>query len=164
MLEQDQKGLALEEVHEQLAEAQCQAEESHDKYLRLAAEMENTRKRIERNAKAGALREKRGFLAHLLDITDDLERALAYADGSGQGLREGVELTMQNMLRLLASDGVEPLPVEPGQPFDPHEHEAVEMRTGGGEGEPVILEVVRTGYRHGDDLLRPAQVIVRPGE
>ena len=59
----------------QLAEAQRQAEESHDKYLRLAAEMENTRKRIERNVEARALREKRDLLARLLEITDDLERA-----------------------------------------------------------------------------------------
>ena len=164
MSEQEQKELMLEEVQGQLTEVQRQAEESHDKYLRLAAEMDNTRKRIERNAKARAMREKRDFLTRLLDITDDLERTLAYTDGAGQGLREGLELTMQNLLRLLASDGVEPLLVQPGQPFNPHHHDAVEMRAGGGGGEPVIVEVVRTGYRHGDNLLRPTQVIVRQGD
>lgn len=156
---EQQKELTLDEALQQLAEAQRQAAENYDKYLRLAAEADNTRKRIERDTAARALREKRAFLTRWLDIVDDLERALSYA-GAGQGLREGVALAVQNMRRALELEGVTPVTTEVGQPFDPYLHEAVAVQPGD-EPQPVIVEVTRTGYRHKDDLLRPAQVVVR---
>ncbi len=148
---------AGDELEEKLEEAQQEVVDYKDKYLRLQAEMANYRRRMERLYKEQAEEEKRRLLRQFLIIADNLERALAHAD-DGEGLRQGVELTHRELMRLLAQEGVEPMSPE-GQPFDPELHEAVAVVAADAEPNTVVRQVER-GYTHKGELLRPAKVWV----
>jgi len=129
--------------------------EYKDKYLRAAAEVENTRKRLERRYADQAEEEKKRLLRAFLAVADNLERALAH---SGDGLRDGVQLTYQELQRLLSLEGVEPLETI-GRPFDPYYHEAVDTMAGDDDQETVVGERQK-GYLYRGALLRPARVQV----
>ena len=132
-----------------------------DRALRLQAEMDNYRKRQQRLAQDSIDAERQRLLRRFLPLVDDLERALAAQPGDGRGLREGIHLTYQAAQQLLRLEGIEPVG-DQGQPFDPNWHEAVatvdHARAGVAAG--TIVEVVEPGYRQGDQLLRPAKVVV----
>ena len=130
--------------------------------LRLHAEMDNQRKRslreIEQARRFGAER----LLADLLQVADSLERGLQAAEQDGvtvETLKEGKALTLSQLSKLFASQGVEG--IDPmGQPFDPELHQAMAMQPSAEHPEGVVLQVVQKGYRLHDRLLRPAMVIV----
>jgi molecular chaperone GrpE len=132
-----------------------EAAEYKDKYLRTAAEVENTKKRLERRYAAQAEEEKKRLLRAFLTVADNLERALAH---SGDGLRDGVQLTHQELQRLLSLEGVEPLEAI-GHAFDPYYHEAVDTVVGDDDQEAVVGERQK-GYLYRGELLRPAKVEV----
>jgi molecular chaperone GrpE len=140
---------------------QAEGTDWRDRALRLQAEMDNYRKRQQRLAEDRIDAERRRLLRSFLPVVDDLERALAVPSGDGRGLREGIELTHRAALQLLQREGVEPVR-EQGRPFDPHWHEAVTTVDHGraGVAPDTIAEVLQPGYRLGDDLLRPARVVV----
>jgi len=143
-----------------------EAAEYKDKYLRAAAEVENTRKRLERRYSDQAEEEKKRLLRNFLTVADNLERALAHSDrppsipsdSQGGSLRDGVKLTYQELQRLLSQEGVELLEAI-GQPFDPYYHEAVGTIAGNHDQETVIGERQK-GYLYRGELLRPAKVEV----
>lgn len=141
-----------------------QAEESEDwrdQALRLQAEMDNFRKRQQRLAQDQIAAERQRLLGTFLQIVDDLERALEAPPGDGDGLRKGVQLTHRAALHLLQQEGVRQVPAE-RQTFDPNWHEAVAtVRPDDGRvAAHTIVRVVQPGYRLGEQLLRPARVIV----
>jgi molecular chaperone GrpE len=140
---------------EELEAIRQEAAEYKDKYLRAAAEVENTKKRLERRYADQAEEEKKRLLRAFLTVADNLERALAH---SGDGLRDGVQLTHQELQRLLSQEGVEPLETI-GQPFDPYYHEAVDTVVGDDDPETVVGEREK-GYLYRGELLRPAKVEV----
>jgi len=140
---------------EELSAISQEAAEYKDKYLRAAAEVENTKKRLERRYADQAEEEKKRLLRAFLAVADNLDRALAH---SGDGLRDGVQLTHQELQRLLNREGVEPLETI-GQPFDPYYHEAVGTVAGDADVETVAGERER-GYLYRGQLLRPAKVEV----
>jgi molecular chaperone GrpE len=130
-----------------------------DRYLRLAADFDNFRKRTAHEADRRAAAQKDAFILELLPVLDNLTRALAGATSSPEPLREGVQITLQQLRQLLQRHGVEP--EEPlGQPFDPHRHEALAVRADHGQPDHAVLEVSQHGYRRGGEVLRPARVIV----
>jgi len=126
-----------------------------DRALRLQAEAENFRKRIERRAKAQVQEARRDLLTRMLTVVDNLERVLSHADADDP-LYAGVQLTLDDLMNQLAVEGVRPIEAL-GQPFDPNLHEAI--ATDGSEGHTVV-GVSQTGYTFDGGLLRPAQVIV----
>lgn len=132
-----------------------------ERALRLEAEMDNFRKRQQQMAQITIAEERERLLRGLLQVADDLDRAIAAGNAAPEKLIEGLSLTRQTMTRLLTSEGVEHVPAD-GEPFDPNWHEAVGSRphqeTGKAAGE--IVQVVTPGYRLGERLLRPARVIV----
>jgi molecular chaperone GrpE len=132
-----------------------------DRALRLQAEMENYRKRQQRLAQDQIESEHHRLLRAFLGVVNDLERALEAPLGDGKGLRQGVQLTHRSALQLLEKEGVERIRAE-YQPFDPAWQEAVGTVTHGHAGaEPdTVVQVVEPGYRLGDQLLRPAKVVV----
>jgi molecular chaperone GrpE len=132
-----------------------EAAEYKDKYLRAAAEVENTKKRLERRYADQAEEEKKRLLRDFLAVADNLERALSH---SGDDLHDGVQLTYQELQRLLRLEGVEPLEAI-GQPFDPYYHEAVDTVVGDDDQETVVGERQK-GYLYRGQLLRPAKVEV----
>jgi len=153
-------------LEDELEAIQQEAAEYKDKYLRAAAEVENTRKRLERRYGDQAEEEKKRLLRAFLAVADNLERALAHSDYSPTdspasqrgGLSEGVQLTYQELQRLLGQEGVEPLEAI-GQPFDPYYHEAVGTVPGDDDAETVVGERQK-GYLYRGELLRPAKVEV----
>ena len=141
-------------------------EDWRSRALRLQADMENYRKRQQRNAQHEIEQERDRLLNAFLDIVDDLERAMATPDGSddwrgNDGLRRGVELTHRAAIKLLEKEGAFAIAAE-HQPFDPNWHEAVATipRNGWQVAPGTVVEVVEPGYRLGERLLRPAKVVV----
>jgi molecular chaperone GrpE len=147
------------ELEEELEAAQQEADDYKDKYLRAQAEMVNFKKRLERRYEEQVEEEKKYLLLKFLSVADNLERALNHADLNDDGLRDGIQLTYQELQHLLAQEGVEQIEPE-GQPFDPSYHEAVAIiPTSKSEADTVIAEVQK-GYLYRDQLLRPARVYV----
>ncbi|MFC1762397.1 nucleotide exchange factor GrpE [Planctomycetota bacterium] len=128
--------------------------------LRLRAELDNYIKRSERNAEQQAAVEKEGFIIDLLLIIDNLERALASRkDDSSDPLFHGVRMTLQQLGQLLGKHGIEPV-ADQGRPFDPHRHEAVSVQCDPTQANGIVLNVTQRGYWRGDQVFRPAKVIV----
>ncbi len=150
---------AIEELKQQLAEAQAEARASHDRFLRERAELENFKKRMQRE-KAEALRfASEPLIRELLPVVDNLERALEHDSGDGQSVRDGVRLVLKSLLELLDRHGVKRIDAV-GEPFDPSRHEAM-AQVPSAEHEPnQVIAQHHSGYLLHDRLLRPALVTV----
>ena len=142
-----------------------QIAELNEKMLRLAAELENTRRRAERD-KSDALRYGvTGFARDMVSVGDNLTRALnAIEETDREGLSdnmvnllEGVGATQRDLMAALQRNGVKPIAPE-GEKFDPNFHEAMYEAPGTGQDSGTIIEVVEIGYMIGDRLLRAAKV------
>jgi len=129
-----------------------------DRLLRLAAEFDNYRKRVERDRKEQAEAMTADALMDLLPIVDDLERALKAADADDP-LRKGVELIHKQMTDLLRKRGVKAID-SVGTEFDPRYHQAVVHEVSPDHREGEVIEEYARGYTLGDRLLRPAMVKV----
>jgi len=144
--------------------------ELKDRVLRLAAEMENLRKRMAREVEDTRAYAITKFARDMLTATDSLSRALLVlpaetrdtAEGPLKSLIEGIDLTEREMQRLLAVHGVKPIEAE-GQKFDPHKHQAMFEVPDPSRPEGTVVQVVQTGYAIGDRVLRPAMVGVAKG-
>jgi molecular chaperone GrpE len=125
-------------------------------------ELEQAKARIQREAGREVEQRTRSILGGMLEVLDDLDRAIAAGQsGDGdRGLREGVELVRQGFLRKLGRLGVEHEPAA-GQKFDPQRHEAVSsLPVTDPDQRGTVVAVLREGYRIGDQVLRPAHVVV----
>ena len=148
------------EFDEATSALQAEIAEQKDRYLRLAADFDNYRKRLAQEIDRRAAAQKQDFIRELLPVIDNLERALASeASTSNAQLREGVRLTLQQLQQLLRHHGVE-LEDSLGHPFDPHRHEALSLRRDPSRADHTVLEVFQPGYRYGNQVLRPAKVVV----
>jgi molecular chaperone GrpE len=131
-----------------------------ERYLRLAADFDNFRKRTARETERSAARQKEAFIYDLLSVIDNLERALGSdVSTSPEQLRQGVRMTLQQLTQLLRLHGVEP-EESLGRPFDPQYHEAVSVRRDPSQPDQVVLETYQRGYRRGNEVFRPAKVVV----
>lgn len=146
------------------SELQKQRDEYYDRLLRMTAEFDNYRKRVERERVQQAEAAAAGLLQELLPIVDNLERAMR-ADSGTEGTdayRRGVELIHSQLLDALRRRGVKPIEAL-GADFDPHYHEAVAHDHAEGRRDGEIIEEFSRGYLLGDRLLRPAMVKVAKG-
>jgi len=135
-------------------------EELKDKYLRTLAEMENLRKRLERDKSEFQQFALSDVLRELLVVLDNFERALQSRDQSdGKSFKEGVEMIYRQCLDLLKKKGVEPLKAK-DQKFDPLFHQAVLTEESEAVSEPEVVEELQRGYLIHGRLLRPAMVKV----
>jgi len=131
-----------------------------DRLLRMAAEFDNYRKRVDRDRRDQADAATAEAVADLLPIIDDLERALkAPAGGDLDGFRKGIELIRQQMTELLRKRGVKSIDAV-GTDFDPRFHQAVAHESSADHREGEVMEEFARGYVLGDRLLRPAMVKV----
>ena len=152
----------VEELERQLAEKDRIAQEYIAKYRQAAAEFDESRLRLRREISKDIERGRREILADLLDVVDNLDRAVdsARQAGSIDALLQGVEMVRRQFLSKLEGFGVKRIDVE-GQTFDPLRHEAVStVHAASPDDEGRIVGVVRHGYTIGDDVLRPASVAV----
>jgi molecular chaperone GrpE len=134
--------------------------EQKDQYLRLAADFDNFKKRTRRDSGQAAAAEKESFIRDLLPVLDNLERAMtADCSPASTALHQGVAITLQQLVQLLHRHGIEAAE-DVGQPFDPHRHEAVCMQHDPHQPDQIILRVTHRGYCCGDQVFRPAKVIV----
>lgn len=154
----DIKTMTFEEYQAALAVATQQAAEWRDRYLHAVAHIDNCRKQAERNAELHSMLRQRDFCMQLLELADNLERALAYARASNP-LYSGIQATLQQLRRMLQHSGVSPIIVEPEMLFDPQLHEAIEVRYAN-VPDIIVVEVRRTGYTFAGQVLRPALVVV----
>jgi len=144
--------------------------ELKDRVLRTHAEMENLRKRTERDVNDTRSYAIAGFARDMLSATDALSRALLVlpaearesGDATTKSLIEGIELAEREMQRLLAKHGVKPIEAE-GQKFDPHKHQAMFEVPDATRPEGTVVQVVQTGFAIGERVLRPAMVGVAKG-
>ena len=148
------------ELKTKLDAAEKEAKDNKDRWLRAAADLENTRKRTKREIEDAKFEAKNKVLKEMLPVVDNLERAIEHAGGPGEKnpIVEGVQLVLrqfQTAFERLEVTAVEAM----GQPFDPNLHEAISQQESD-EPPGTIVQVLQRGYRAGDRLLRPALVVV----
>ena len=162
--EEEQECGPLEKLQTQLEEKTREAAENFDKWLRLMAEFENFKKRMQRE-KADLIKfGNESLLKALLPVLDNLNRAIEHgkkAEGNSP-LLEGVEMVRKEFLTILERFGVTSVQAE-GEMFDPEKHEAISQAESHLESNRVI-SAVQDGYFFHDRLLRPARVIVSKGK
>lgn len=140
--------------------AEQQAHENWEKSVRAMAELENVRRRAERDISNAHRYGLEKFITSLLPVADSLEQAMQLADKSAQdGMYEGLELTMKLFLDALAKQDVQQIDPQ-GQLFNPQEHEAMSMVDAPGAEPNTIVTVFQKGYKMADRIIRPARVIV----
>ena len=158
------EGSAEEEsLEERLGAAEARAEENYDRVLRITAEFENYKKRMERETNDFRKFANESLIKDILPIVDNLERALEIPYGNNekalQAMREGVQMTLKGLLNSLEKFGV--VPIESlDKPFDPNFHQAVIQKESEGHSENTVSEEFQKGYMMRDRLLRPAMVVV----
>ncbi len=144
---------------EELAALAAEAEVAVFKELaqRVQADFENYRKRVLREQTDVVERATQGLVEQLLPVLDSCELALSSLEDAEEKVRKGVELVFAELLGVLEKAGLERIDAL-GKPFDPTEHEAVAQEDG--DGEPVVFDILRSGYRLKGRVLRPATVRV----
>ncbi|HET9986994.1 MAG TPA: nucleotide exchange factor GrpE [Kofleriaceae bacterium] len=148
------------ELEAKLAVAEKEKKENWDRYLRAAADLENTRKRQKREVDEAKLEAKNKALKEVLPVVDNLERAIEHASAGAETspIIEGVQLVLRQLMT--AFERLDITPVEAlGQPFDPNLHEAISQQESD-QPPGSVVTVLQRGYRSGDRLLRPALVVV----
>jgi molecular chaperone GrpE len=151
-------------AEQRIAELEGRAKDSHDRHLRAVAELDNVRKRNRKELEDGKLDAQGRVLREMLPIMDNLERALAAAaqpkaDDGTASIVEGVRLVVRQFTQALERFAVHPIEAR-GKAFDPTEHEAVSQVESSDAAPGTVVDVLQTGYRIGERLLRPALVVV----
>jgi molecular chaperone GrpE len=158
--EEEAAASELEADLAKLSQLESERDEYRDTLKRVQAEFENYRKRMIKEQTAFVDRATSDLVEQLLPVVDSFELALTNigADGEDvQRVRKGVELVYAELLGVLEKAGLSRIEAE-GKPFDPNVHEAVMQEEG--EGEPIVNDVLRTGYTLKGRVLRPAMVRV----
>jgi len=151
------------EVENDLDALLSDTQKERDEYLELArrtkADFENFRKRVAGDIQAAQSRGKIEVTREVIDAVDNLERALEGEAEDGDGLRAGVEMVLKGLRETLDRNGIDV--VDPkGKKFDPNRHEALSTQPVEGAESGVVVEVLQKGYALGDQLVRPARVVV----
>jgi len=144
----------------ELESAKQKSDENWDKALRAVAELENTKRRAERDVQNAHKFALERFAKDLLPVIDSLEKALeASQEDSFKVLREGTELTLKMFLDVVAKHGLTQIYPE-GEPFNPEQHEAMTMQPGTDAEPNTVVAVIQRGYLLNGRLVRPARVVV----
>lgn len=145
-------------LQELLRIAELKAAEHHDAWLRAKAETENVRRRAQEDISKASKFAGEKFAAAMLPVKDSLEAALAVDNQSLEKLREGVELTLKQLIAAFEAQGLaEENPID--QRFDPNRHQAISAIEA--ESEPnTVINVLQKGYLLNERVIRPAMVVV----
>ncbi len=163
--EEIEQELMQEEQLSETEQLQQQVADANDQVLRIQAEMQNVRRRVERDIENAHKYALDKFSADLLPVVDNLERALSAIsvdDESQKAVAEGIELTLKSFVDVLSRFKIEP--VDPaGQPFDANLHQAVSMVPNPDLEPNTVMDVFQKGYTLNGRLIRPAMVVVSQG-
>ena len=154
----EQETAAVEEVTEAPADKNAELAATEDKYLRLAAEYDNFRKRTIREKESAWADSKAQTVNAFLPVYDNLERALKQ-ETADEAYKKGVEMTMNGLKDVLTKLGVEQIPAL-GETFDPNVHNAVMHMEDETAEENTVVEVFQQGFKLGDKVIRFAMVKV----
>ncbi len=160
--ERSSKPTYVEELERQLAEKDKTAQEYIAKYRQAASEFEESRLRLRREISKDIERARREMLSDLLEVVDNLDRAIEAAGKAvpPDALLQGVEMVRRQFLSKLESHGVKRIASE-GAQFDPVKHEAIStVPAATPEDDGRVVGIIRHGYTIGEDVLRPAAVAV----
>ena len=154
---------AMDELSE-TERLQAELAESKNRLLRAQADMDNFRKRMQRELESERRYAGIGLLRDLLPVLDNIERAIEAAKASGEGssLLEGFQLVAQQLQTVLAQHNCTPIEAS-RQTFDPNLHEAISQLPSPDHAAGEVMEVTSTGYQLHDRVVRPAQVVVSSG-
>ena len=145
-----------------LVALETERDELRDRLMRALADAENSRKRAERDRREGLMYGGAKLARDILPVYDHLSRALEAVDdeikANSAGLYEGIDLTLRELVNVLAKHGVERIMPQPGDPFDPHLHQAMFEAPVPDFQAGQIIQVMGAGFRMHDQLLRPAHV------
>ena len=148
--------------YNQLKEEAARAKDNWDKLLRLQAEFENVRKRLERERQDYIKFANEEIIAELLNVLDDLERTVDLAESSKEDISaflKGIEMILAHLYEMLKNHGVKPIEAE-GKIFDPNFHEALMQVENKDLPEHTIVEELQKGYLLNDRIIRTAKVKV----
>jgi len=162
--EEKKESTPLEKLQAQLEEKTRESSEYFDKWLRLRAEFENFKKRMQKE-KADLLKfGNESLLRALLPVLDNLNRAIEHGKNANENspLLGGVEMVQKEFLTILERFGVKPFQAV-GEVFDPEKHEAISQEESELESN-LVISAAQGGYFYHDRLLRPARVIVSKGK
>jgi molecular chaperone GrpE len=150
-----------EELKNLLIQKSQEAQENYDRFVRLAADLENLKKRQEREISEVRQFANENLIKELLPILDNLERALEHGRQSEapDPLMEGLDLVNQDFLKVLGRFGITPIN-SIGEPFDPAYHHAVMEEEAPEVDDQTVLKELQKGYLLQNRLLRPAMVVV----
>ena len=152
----------MQQLEQAVAAKEAEAAANWDKFVRERADLENYRKRTQKEKEELLKYGNESLIQEILPVIDNMERALGHVspDDSQQALVEGISLTHQMLLAALKKFGVVPLEVEPGTAFDPALHHAVHQVENDELPPNSVAEVFQKGYLLNDRLLRAAMVVV----
>ncbi len=148
-----------QEDKEEKRDIEKELEEMKDKYLRLLAEFDNFKKREEKERIRLSDVVKANVIKDFLPILDDLQKALENSRQHQSKITEGIELVVKKFNDILKSKGVKEIKTQ-GEVFNPHYHEALQVRQSDECPPNLILETLEKGYMYKDILIRPARVVV----
>jgi len=153
------------ELLKKAEEFQAESARNYDLYLRSQAEMENLRKRAQKEKEEWIKFSNESLIKNLLGVIDNLEKAIEHSqnDNSLQVLREGIELTLKGLQDTFKKSGLKAVNAE-GEVFDPCYHEAVSELEDGDREAGTILHELQKGYVLNERLIRPAMVVVNKGK
>jgi molecular chaperone GrpE len=154
---------ASNEVDAEVAALEARVAELSDQRLRALAELDNARKRYDRDMGNARDQERIQVAREWLPIVDNLERALAHSGASPESLIDGVGAVTEQAVRLVGQLGF-PRQDDLGEPFDPSRHDAAGSRPDTDAPAGTVVEVLQPAYGKGDRQLRPALVIVATGD
>jgi molecular chaperone GrpE len=149
------------DIETRLQEKEKEAQDNYDRYLRLSAELENYKKRAEKEKGETYKFANENLLKDLLPVLDNLERALEHGRDAvnSKALLEGVEMTQKGLWAVMEKHGISRVEAM-GEVFDPNHHEAVMVQEDAQSPPGVVISQLQKGYRLHNRLVRPAMVIV----
>jgi molecular chaperone GrpE len=149
-----------ETLEAKLEAKEKEAQDNYDRFLRLSAEFENFKKRMEKEKNDAYKFGTENLIKELLPVLDNLERAIDHGEAKDpQGLLEGVDMTQKGFLTALEKIGVSPVDAS-GKEFDPNLHEAVMVQEDAHHPAGTVLAQLQKGYTLHGRLIRPAMVVV----
>ena len=153
----------VEDLEADLADAESEVTDLTERLQAKQAEFKNYKQRKKRERDQIRERATEDLVERLLDVRDNLGRALDQEDGDGEGIREGVELTRKEFDRVLDAEGVTEIRPEAGDDVDATRHEVMMRVEDSDRPEGAVADVYRPGYEMGGKVLRSAQVTVSDG-
>ncbi|MCP4579608.1 MAG: nucleotide exchange factor GrpE [Deltaproteobacteria bacterium] len=164
--DQEKKEIPLEDMEkaeliERAREIQETADRNYDLFMRSLAEVENLKKRFQKEKSDLVKFSNESLIKQLLMVIDNLEKAVSASQDENpiEAVREGIELTLKGLVDTLAKSGLDQVEAE-GEPFDPNFHEAISEMEDNKVKPGTIIQVLQKGYTLNERLIRPAMVVV----